>query len=68
MFAYVSPRSRILKNSKNSPLFILYFMMTNNSHKAIGLGSKVVNQIFDKVDRIAKDVQNEDNTQTIHAL
>ncbi len=67
-FAYVSPRSRILKNSKNSPLFILYFMMTNNSYKAIGLGGKVVTQIFDKVDRIAKDVQNEDNTQTIHAL
>ncbi len=67
-FAYVSPKSRILKNSKNSPLFILYFMMTNNSYKAIGLGSKVVNQIFEKIDKITKDVKNEDNTQTIHAL
>lgn len=54
VFAYVSPKSRVLKNSKNSPLFILYFMMTNNSPKAIGLGSKVVNQIFDKIDSITK--------------
>ena len=60
-FAYVSPKSRILKNSKNSPLFILYFLMTNNSPKAIGLGSKVVNQIFEKVDNITKGVINENN-------
>ena len=53
-FAYVSPKSRILKNSKNSPLFILYFIMTNKSRKAIGLGSKVVNQIFDKIDSMTK--------------
>lgn len=59
IFSYVSPKSRILKNSKNSPLFILYFLMTNSSPKAIGLGSKVVNQIFEKVDKIAKDVNNE---------
>lgn len=55
VFPYVSPKSRVLKNSKNSPLFILYFMMTNKSHKAIGLGSKVVSQIFDKIDLIAKE-------------
>lgn len=61
IFAYVSPKSRILKNSKNSPLFILYFMMTNNSGKAIGLGSKVVNQIFDKIDNITKGEFNENN-------
>lgn len=61
IFAYVSPKSRILKNSKNSPLFILYFIMTNSSPKAIGLGSKVVNQIFDKVDNITKGVINENN-------
>lgn len=61
IFAYVSPKSRILKNSKNSPLFILYYLMTNNSPKAIGLGSKVVNQIFEKVDNMTKGVINEDN-------
>lgn len=61
IFAYVSPKSRVLKNSKNSPLFILYFIMTNNSPRAIGLGSKVVNQIFDKVDNMAKGVVNENN-------
>lgn len=56
VFAYVSPKSRMLKNSKNSPLFILYFMMTNSSPKAIGLGSKVVNQIFDKIDNMTKGI------------
>lgn len=61
IFSYVSPKSRILKNSKNSPLFILYFIMTNSSPKAIGLGSKVVNQIFYKVDNITKGVINENN-------
>ena len=53
-FAYVSPKSRMLKNSKNSSLFILFYMMTNNSPKAIGLGSKVVNDIFTKIDEMAK--------------
>ncbi len=53
-FAYVSPKSRILKNSKNSALFILFFIMTNNSPKAIGLGSKVVNEIFTKIDTLTK--------------
>ena len=60
-FAYVSPKSRILKNSKNSPLFILYYMMTNNSPKAISLGSKVVNQIFNKIDRMTKEGANEND-------
>ena len=53
-FAYVSPKSRILKNSKNSALFILFYIMTNNSSKAINLGSKVVNDIFTKIDQITK--------------
>ena len=44
----------MLKNSKNSALFILFYMMTNNSPKAIGLGSKVVNDIFVKIDEMAK--------------
>lgn len=54
-FAYVSPKSRILKNSKNSALFILFYIMTNNSPKAIGLGSKVVTDIFTKIDEMEKD-------------
>lgn len=60
-FAYVSDKSRVLKNSKNSPLFILFFMMTNNSPKAIGLGSKVVKEIFEKVDKLAKEAANDNN-------
>lgn len=67
-FAYVSPKSRILKNSKNSPLFILYFLMTNDSPKAIGLGSKVVNQIFEKIDSITKGAINENNNKEISII
>lgn len=67
-FAYVSPKSRILKNSKNSPLFVLYFMMTNDSPRAIGLGSKVVTQIFDKVDKMTKGVSHEENYTTNTAI
>lgn len=58
VFAYVSPKSRMLKNGKNSPLFILYFLMSNNSEKAVRLGSKVVSDIFDKIDL---EGQNNDN-------
>lgn len=54
-FPYVSPKSRMLKNSKNSALFILFFIMTNKSTKAIGLGSKVVNEIFAKVDNMTRE-------------
>ena len=53
-FPYVSPKSRVLRNSNNSPLFILFFIMTNNSTKAIGLGSKVVNDIFNKLDTMTQ--------------
>lgn len=55
-FPYVSPQSRILKNSNNSPMFILFFMMTNKSGKAIGLGSKVVTDIFNKLDKMSNEV------------
>lgn len=54
-FPYVSPKSRMLKNSNNSPMFILFFIMTNNSKKAIGLGSKVVNDIFNKLDKMSQE-------------
>lgn len=55
-FPYVSPQSRMLKNSNNSPMFILFFMMTNKSGKAIGLGSKVVTDIFNKLDKMSNEV------------
>lgn len=54
-FPYVSPKSRMLKNSNNSPMFILFFIMTNNSKKAIGLDSKVVNDIFNKLDKMSQE-------------
>ncbi len=55
-FPYVSPKSRLLKNSNNSPMFILFFIMTNVSGKAIGLGSKVVSEIFEKLDKMSNEV------------
>lgn len=55
-FPYVSPQSRLLKNSNNSPMFILFFIMTNKSGKAIGLGSKVVTDIFNKLDKMSNEV------------
>lgn len=69
-FAYVSPKSRILKNKNNSPLFILCFMMSNPSAKATGLGGTVVNQIFSKVDKMAKEPENnyEDDQPTLFTL
>ncbi len=70
VFIYVSPKSRILKNSNNSPLFILCFMMSNPSAKATGLGDKVVNQIFCKIDKMAKEPENnyEDDQPTLFTL
>ena len=50
-FPYVAPNSRIMRNEKSSPLFILFFIMTNSSPKAIGLGSKVVKEILEKVEK-----------------
>jgi three-Cys-motif partner protein len=49
MFAYVSDKSKLLLNSKNAPMFLLLFMMTNKSEKAIKLGSRVVNDIFKSI-------------------
>lgn len=49
-FPYVSPKSRIMRNEKSGPLFILFFIMTNDSERAIKLGSRVVNEIFNQVE------------------
>lgn len=51
LFSYVSPKSKLLKNSNNAPMFLLCFAMTNNSPKAIGLGAKVVNDIFSSLEK-----------------
>ncbi len=46
IFPYVAPESKILRNeAKNSPLFMLCFMMTNKSEKAQKLASKLVKEI-----------------------
>lgn len=45
LFPYVNNNSIILKNDKNSPLFMLTFMMTNDGAKAISLAGKLVGGI-----------------------
>lgn len=45
IFKYVNNNSVILKNDRNSPLFMLSFMMTNPNDKAIKLADKLVKAI-----------------------
>lgn len=53
IFAYVSPDSKVLKNeAKNSPMFMLCFMMTNNSDKAQKLADKLVKGIIRSTEKI----------------
>ena len=56
-FPYVSPKSKMFRNTNNGPMFILFFIMTNKSKKAIGLGSKVVSEIFNKMEKLTKEVK-----------
>jgi len=49
LFQY-EPKMKLFKNSTSSPLFLLCFMITNPSPKAIGLSSKVASEIFAKID------------------
>lgn len=46
IFAAVSPNSRVLVNSKASPLFLFCFAVSNRQPKAIGLAMKVANYIL----------------------
>lgn len=46
IFPAVSKNPRILYNSKNSPLFLFCFAVSNDSPKAIGLALKVANYIL----------------------
>lgn len=53
IFAYVSPDSKMLKNeAKNSPMFLLCFMMTNTSDKAKKLAGKLVKAIINSTEKI----------------
>ena len=52
LFPYVFDKEIILKNTaKSSPLFLLCFMMTNNSENAINLADRLVNGIKEKVEK-----------------
>lgn len=46
VFPYVSEKKLILRNAKNSPLFILLLLISNDSVKAINLVKKVENYII----------------------
>ena len=46
IFPGVSSHSRLLLNSKNSPLFLFCFAVSNDNPKAIGLAFKVANYIL----------------------
>lgn len=53
IFPFVSPNSKILKNeAKNSPMFMLCFMMTNTSSKAQTLASKLVKGIINSAEKL----------------
>lgn len=53
IFPYVSPDSKMLTNeAKNSPMFLLCFMMTNNSDKAQKLAAKLVKGIIRSTEKI----------------
>lgn len=46
VFPYVSEKYFVLKNSRNSPLFLLFLLISNDSPKAIGLVKKVEKYIL----------------------
>lgn len=53
IFPYVSDDSKILKNDKKkSPMFLLAFMMTNDSDKAVRLASKLVKAAIRSAEKI----------------
>ena len=53
IFPFVSPNSKILKNeAKNSPMFMLCFMMTNTSGKAQRLASTLVKGIINSAEKL----------------
>lgn len=53
IFSYVSPDSKVLKNeAKNSPMFMLCFMMTNTSKPAQNLASKLVKGIIKSTEKV----------------
>lgn len=53
IFPYVSPDTKILKNEeKNSPMFMLCFMMTNTSPAARNLAAKLVKSIIKSTEKI----------------
>lgn len=58
IFKKVSTNSRILENSKNSPLFLFCFAVASDNPKAIGLAMKVADYILrDKTPSLGREKQ-----------
>jgi three-Cys-motif partner protein len=51
VFPHVSSKSRFLKTSTHSPLFLLCYAISNDSPKAIALGDKVVTDIIKSIEK-----------------
>lgn len=49
-FAKVSPCPRVFRNSKNSPMFIFFFSISNRNPKAWGLALRMANYILKKAE------------------
>lgn len=53
IFPYVSPYSKVLKNkARNAPMFLLCFMMTNQSVAAQQLAAKLVKSIINSTEKL----------------
>lgn len=54
---FVSNKALVLRNSKNSPMFLLMFCSANPDEKAVALAKKAVESILNKHGREGGDVQ-----------
>lgn len=53
IFPYVSPKSKMLINvQKNAPMFLLCFMMTNTSIKAVSAADRIVKSVVESTEKL----------------
>lgn len=53
IFPYVSPKSKMLINvKKNAPMFLLCFMMTNTSIKAVSAAERIVKSVVESTEKL----------------
>lgn len=64
IFSYVHPPRILYQEGNNTPIFALFFMMSNDSGPAIGLAKRLVKGVFESVDKNAKLGEPEDTPPT----